>query len=169
MIEPRRIYQVQELDHMRRNLEIMLPRYGIRSTGDRVITIEEQLRTHIFNGTEPEALEHAAQEHMTREYERREKQRVLEKQWADAEKANPRNYTHEWFDKKIVAKPEYNVTATDLYNSLCDYVQSVDRSIVIPMSAMEDFLEKKGHPVRRSFTMTRRCTGIAIKLICILA
>ena len=54
-----RTYSVDEIDRMRRALVWLLPR-GPWHGNEREEAIEQQLRTHMLNGTEPGELESAA-------------------------------------------------------------------------------------------------------------
>ena len=54
----KRKYSVAEIDRMRDAVALMVP---VRESNlDRVIEIEERLRTYMANGTEPDELESAA-------------------------------------------------------------------------------------------------------------
>jgi hypothetical protein len=67
-----RKYSVSEIDKMRQAVDVLLTRNGVPfRKADRVVEIEQRLRTYMMNGTDPKELEEKAQAHIRREYVQR--------------------------------------------------------------------------------------------------
>lgn len=60
-----RKYSISEIDQMRRALEALASyRHQVFHPAERAAAVEDRLRTHMLNGTDPEELEEEAQRWM---------------------------------------------------------------------------------------------------------
>ncbi len=166
-----RKYTVDELDRMRRAIERCYPSGVPYMAAQRAAEVEDRLRTHMQNGTEPKELEEAAAARFQSEM----KERNLHDEFVqEVMKRRPppppppksaQEVLERWFDECVAQYPDASVEAKDLYDgysgrTLTSYAnQHAPDGVNITQSDMEKFLDKKGIRSRRAM-FNKRYDGI---------
>jgi hypothetical protein len=169
-IEMSRQYSIKEIDQMRRSLRDMYPTGVSYKSSERAAEVEDRLRTHMQNGTDPADLEKAAREAMDQEIKAHEHHQELMRQMAKAAPP-PRvlktkdDVIDEWYQTCVAHYEGASVTASDLYGGFGGQTlksfasRRAPDGIHITQRDMEKFLARKGVRTRGAM-FAKRYDGI---------
>lgn len=165
-----RKYSVDEINAMRRSLRAAYPSGVAYYEKERSAEVEDRLRTHMQNGTEPSELEEAANKHFREEAEAQEVWRM----WRSDMRAKappPRvlvtaeDVIDEWFQTSVARYDGASVTAKELYDGFSGVTltafanRHAPDGINITQRDMENYLDRKGVK-SRSAMFAKRYDGI---------
>lgn len=166
-----RKYSIAEVEGMRQSVETLCTRYGQSyDPKERVIQVEQQLRTYMQNGTDPKELAEAASERIRREIEAQDRMQEMYRQRAAAapkprELKTKEDVLEEWFATCVAKYEQASVTAKELYDGFGGHTlksfanQKAPSGIHLRQSDMERFLDKKGIRSRNAM-FAKRYDGI---------
>jgi hypothetical protein len=169
---PERKYAIEEIDRMRKALESMYP-FGVSfNSKERSAEVEDRLRTHMQNGTEPDELAKASSEYVGRQFEAQTReQEFCREQRAKAPKPRElktkEDVIDEWFETSVAQYDGASATASDLFDGFSGHTlkrfanQHAPDGVNIRQKDMERYLDGKGIK-SRSAMFAKRYDGVQV-------
>ena len=161
-----RKYSVAEIDEMRRYVGALYPCGVSYRAHDRAADVEDRLRTHMQNGTEPSELAVAVEKHFEKELQAKEAERKMR------ESAPPprvlvtaEDVIDEWFQTCVAKYVGASAASKDLYDghsgrTLKSFANChAPDGVYITQRAMEKYIDRRGFR-SRSAIFAKRYDGI---------